>query len=225
MATKSAPPSAISSKEQARQRAIQDLRARLTSKLKLNAQLQKMASTPNIESTKAKVLKELQLMKSQLQAMVKNVDPGRPVSGNPPPAHNLGHPHNSLQQPQNHFRQPQDSLRQHLKPVNSPAPATQKPGSAVNTPAMKCRHCLFRTTNKGALISHEKGCATRQNKENHAKGGIENKLPLNRIQRAGIKGSSKPVASQGVPKDEVEVVPQAQGNALTFQIKKQSQGC
>lgn len=45
----------------------------------------------------------------------------------------------------------------------------------------------------------------------------------NRYQRSGIKGSSNPAASQGPPEDEVEVVPQAQGNALTFQIKD-SQG-
>merc|ERR1719188_2444562 len=92
------------SKEQARQRAIQDLRARLTSKLKLNAQLQKMASTPNIENTKAKVLKELQLMKSQLQAMVKNVDPPRQDSGRTPTSNGLNSPKQpqmtSLKQPQ-----------------------------------------------------------------------------------------------------------------------------
>ena len=132
------------SKEQARQRAIQDLRARLTSKLKLNAQLQKMASTPNIESTKAKVHKELQLMKSQLQAMVKNVDPPRRDSGNPAAANGLG----SLKQPQN-------SLKQLQRPApaihSSPAPA-----------GMKCAHCPFSTTYKSALTAHEKSCATKE---------------------------------------------------------------
>ena len=191
------------SKEQARQRAIQDLRARLTSKLKLNAQLQKMASTPNIESTKAKVLKELQMMKSQLQALVKNVDPTRQDSGRTPPSNGLNshkQPQTtSLKQPQttsfkqsqmNSFKQPQTSIKQQPPaPVRSPVPAT-----------MKCAHCPFTTTSKAGHIAHERACATKQHR------------------RAGVKPT-------GPKEDEVEVVPQSQGNSLTFQIKEQLQGC
>ena len=179
------------SKEQARQRAIQDLRARLTSKLKLNAQLQKMASTPNIENTKAKVLKELQMMKSQLQALVKNVDAPRQDSGRTPPPNGLNshkQPQTtSLRQPQTtSLKQPQTSVKQQPPaPVRSPAPAK-----------MKCALCPFTTTSKAGLISHAK---------QHRRAG-------------GIKPT-------GPKEDEVEVVPQSQGNSLTFQIKEQSQGC
>ena len=66
---------------------------------------------------------------------------------------------------------------------------------------MKCAHCLFITTSKAGHIAHERACATKQ----HRKAG-------------GIKPT-------GPKEDEVEVVPQTQGNSLTFQIKEQSQGC
>ena len=136
------------SKEQARQRAIQDLRARLTSKLKLNAQLQKMASTPNIESTKMKVLKELQLMKSQLQAMVA-AGVAANANKNVPPRPDFGTPH-----PSKKNIIPQRSQSQVPSPRNI---VPQKPVPATNSPVvhrMKCVHCPFATSNTSALSAH-----------------------------------------------------------------------
>ena len=136
------------------------------------------------------------MMKSQLQAMVKNVDAPRQDSGRTPPPNGL----NSHKQPQTtslklpqttSFKQPQTITKQQPPaPVRSPTPAK-----------MKCAHCPFTTTSKAGHIAHERACATKQHRR-----------------ASGIK-------PPGPKEDEVEVVPQTQGNSLTFQIKEQSQGC
>ena len=172
--------------ETAQQKAIQDLRAKLASKLRLNAQLQKMAPNKNIESTKARVLRECQMMKSQLQAMLATANRKIPPK---PEAH-------------------------------SAAP-----------PSMKCIHCPFVTPSKNVLFAHvaknhneskvipvqraqprQPPKVTRGNSKQQPRTASSG----NRYQRAGIKAPS------AAPKeDKVEVVPQARGNAITFQIKEQ----
>ena len=201
--------------ETAQQKAIQDLRARLASKLRLNAQLQKMAPNKNIDSTKARVLRECQMMKSELQGMLAAAN--RKISPKPEAAPAAPPSMKCIHCP---FVTPSKNVllahvsKNHTQPKAMPVPRAQ-PRQAPQVTRDNSRqqpHTESKVIPVPRAQPRQAPQATRENSRQQPRTGSSR----NRYQRAGIKAPS------AAPKeDQVEVVPKAGGNAFTFEIKEQ----